>query len=308
LWNNPIASTHTFYDGVDSSPKAVSALKNITRVRAYTNIAGATRLGRDTTFTYDPNGNRLSETTYDALDRPLVILEPGTIRTAHRYGVTNQNEPGGVWRVTHDLIDPNRHRTQWRTDTLGRLASIIEMTGTCGAFGVTCGAGETAWDSTTAPTTRYSYDLRDRLTQVTDAKGNLTTIGYDTLGRKTSMSDPDMGAWSYAYDPNGNLTSKTGVGAYQYGANLNGAGAGPHQARTVNGQAYTYDANGNLLTGGGRTYTWNDERLPASVASGGVTESYTYDADGERVTRTRSGTTTRYLDGLWEVSGSTTQA
>jgi hypothetical protein len=26
------------------------------------------------------------------------------------------------------------------------------------------------------------------------------------------------------------------------------------------------------------------------------------------VTRTRSGTTTRYLDGLWEVSGSTTQA
>jgi YD repeat-containing protein len=113
---------------------------------------------------------------------------------------------------------------------------------------------------------------------------------------------------TYAYDPNGNLTSKTGVGAYQYGANLNGTGAGPHQARTVNGQAYSYDANGNLLSGGGRTYTWNDERLPASVASGGVTESYSYDADGERVTRTRSGTTTRYLEGLWEVSGSTTQA
>jgi YD repeat-containing protein len=89
------------------------------------------------------------------------------------------------------------------------------------------------------------------------------------------------------------------VGAYQYGANLNGAGAGPHQARTVNGQAYTYDANGNL---------WNEERLPASVTSGGVTESYTYDADGERVTRTRSGVTTICLDGLWEVSGSTTQA
>jgi RHS repeat-associated protein len=36
------------------------------------------------------------------------------------------------------------------------------------------------------------------------------------------------------------------------------------------------------------------------VTSGGVTESYTYDADGERVTRTRSGVTTLYLEGLWE--------
>ena len=26
----------------------------------------------------------------------------------------------------------------------------------------------------------------------------LTSISYDTLGRKTGMSDPDMGSWSYA--------------------------------------------------------------------------------------------------------------
>jgi YD repeat-containing protein len=105
---------------------------------------------------------------------------------------------------------------------------------------------------------------------------------------------------SYIYDALGNLTSKTNVGLYEYGANLNGTGAGPHQARRVNNQPYTYDANGNLTSGGGRTYTWNDERLPASVASGGVTETYTYDADGERVTRTRNGMTTLYLEGLWE--------
>jgi RHS repeat-associated protein len=105
---------------------------------------------------------------------------------------------------------------------------------------------------------------------------------------------------SYIYDALGNLTSKTNVGLYEYGANLNGTGAGPHQARRVNNQPYTYDANGNLTSGGGRTYTWNDERLPASVASGGVTETYTYDADGERVTRTRNGVTTLYLEGLWD--------
>jgi YD repeat-containing protein len=29
------------------------------------------------------------------------------------------------------------------------------------------------------------------------------------LSRKTSMTDPDMGAWTYVYDANGNLTSQT---------------------------------------------------------------------------------------------------
>ena len=32
---------------------------------------------------------------------------------------------------------------------------------------------------------------------------------YDGLSRKTAMSDPDIGAWNYGYDNNGNLTSQT---------------------------------------------------------------------------------------------------
>ena len=49
----------------------------------------------------------------------------------------------------------------------------------------------------------------DELTKVTDAAGNLTTISYDDLGRKTSMTDPDMGSWSYSYDAVGNLIEQT---------------------------------------------------------------------------------------------------
>jgi RHS repeat-associated protein len=40
--------------------------------------------------------------------------------------------------------------------------------------------------------------------------------------------------------------------------------------------------------------------MPTSISSGGVTESYTYDAESRRVTRTRSGSMTVYLEGLWE--------
>jgi YD repeat-containing protein len=89
--------------------------------------------------------------------------------------------------------------------------------------------------------------------------------------------------------------------ALLYGASGNATGAGPHQARIVGGQSYSYDPNGNLTSGGGRTLEWWSDNQPLSVTSGGVSESYTYDADGQRVTKVRAGVTTVYLEGgLWE--------
>ncbi len=87
--------------------------------------------------------------------------------------------------------------------------------------------------------------------------------------------------------------------------------AGLHQALSVGGWSYSYDANGNLQSGQGRTYTWQADNLPASITGAdGVTESYTYDADGELVTRTRGSTTTVYAGGRWEreVESGTTRA
>ncbi len=57
--------------------------------------------------------------------------------------------------------------------------------------------------------TNYEYSVTDELTKVSDAANNLTTISYDELGRKTSMTDPDMGSWSYSYDAVGNLIEQT---------------------------------------------------------------------------------------------------
>ena len=63
----------------------------------------------------------------------------------------------------------------------------------------------TATPRTLAASTFYQYDALDRLNRVTDANGNVTTMGFDSLGRKTSMIDPDMGTWSYDYYANGSL-------------------------------------------------------------------------------------------------------
>ena len=87
--------------------------------------------------------------------------------------------------------DPDQRSKTEKKDYLGRLIRVKEDPGGLNY------------------TTNYSYNAAGDLRQVTDHMGNVTTINYDTLGRKTSMNDPDMGYWQYTYDPNGNLLTQT---------------------------------------------------------------------------------------------------
>jgi YD repeat-containing protein len=66
---------------------------------------------------------------------------------------------------------------------------------------------------------------------------------------------------------------------------------------------YSYDANGNLLVGGGRTLTWNAENQPTSILKNGVTTTFVYDGDGRRVAQTVGATTTIYVNQYYEKTG-----
>ena len=61
--------------------------------------------------------------------------------------------------------------------------------------------------------TTYAYDTLGNLTQVIAAVGkteqNITSMIYDSLMKKKSMTDPDMGYWTYTYDKAGNLLTQT---------------------------------------------------------------------------------------------------
>ncbi len=118
---------------------------------------------------------------YDPLGRVIEVTNPDgtTLSKSYMQGRTT-------------IVDANGHKRVEERDVYGRLAKVEEYV-----------------NSGLYATTTYAYDVLGNLLSVTDAANNQTTMTYDTLSRKRTMHDPDMGNWSYSYDANGNLVSQT---------------------------------------------------------------------------------------------------
>lgn len=126
---------------------------------------------------------------------------PGSYSTVYEYDalgrVSSQNNADGSintvtidgWKETR--TDGNIHQQDYQKDTFGRVIEINEHN-----------QGEIY-------TTKYTYDPLGNLIEIKNNMNEITSINYDTWGRKTSMDDPKMGHWSYEYDLNGNLVSQT---------------------------------------------------------------------------------------------------
>jgi hypothetical protein len=61
------------------------------------------------------------------------------------------------------------------------------------------------------------------------------------------------------------------------------------------GNNYTNDSNGNTLTGGGRTNTWDAQNRLRQVVYGGNTSQFTYASDGLRRRAVFNSVTTDYI-------------
>ena len=136
-------------------------------------------------------GTAASTTTYDGLGRVRSITAPGNRVTTNTYG--NQN---GRWLTT--TVNPRNFTTKTFSDLLGRVVQVDRQSSLC--TGGSC-------------STKMDYDAAGRLLHQSDSGGNTIDSTYDLLGRKLTMSDPDMGKvlgkqWTYDYDDNGNLTAQ----------------------------------------------------------------------------------------------------
>ena len=201
------------------------------------------------TYTYDPVGRVIQTTNPD-----------GTITTtAYNKGTTS-------------FTDANGHKKVEVKDVYGRLTKVEEYTGTTGAHALYA-------------TTTYEYNALGNLIKLTDTESNQTTMTYDTLGRKLTMNDLDMGSWSYSHDNNGNLLSQTDA-----------------KNQTIN---FTYDALNRTTrkiypVGSDTIYTYDETfstnstgRLTTLTDSTGSTKYY-YDELGRTVKTIKTVDSTSY--------------
>lgn len=157
-------------------------------------------------------------------------------------------------------------------------------------------------------------------------KFSIEAFTYDNLHRlKSSVrsfngitySEPPL---YYDYTATGNLTKKSDYASVLYYGNSSrnaGGNAGPNAVRSITratggSVSYSYDNNGNMLQGDGKTLTYNAFNLPVTVSGGGHSSTFSYGADLQRykqVLSNSSGTETlHYIGKTAEVSikGSTT--
>ncbi len=103
-----------------------------------------------------------------------------------------------------------------------------------------------------------------------------------------------------SYDAIGNLKSKSDVGTYTYPTT---GSARPHAVASIAGAvktSSTYDANGNQLTGNGRTLTWTSFNKVKQAIKGSSTLSFSYGPNYERRIEVAPWGTVHYGGGHYE--------
>ena len=132
----------------------------------------------------------------------------------------------------------------------------------------------------------YGYDNNGNITSITDSLfTGSQTFGYDDLNRLTSASgtfgtNQSPQNCTYGYNAIGDIINKCGT-TFTYCDSMHPSAVTFNPAT---GRNYTYDANGNMLTRGNQTLTWNiDNRVSQISISGGGTTLMEYDYTGTRV-------------------------
>lgn len=164
----------------------------------------------------------------------------------------------------------------------------------------------------------YSYDNVGNVSGIVDHLNlaNNQTFVYDHLNRLTGATGPygaggAQATLTYAYNRIGNMTCNSQISpcsdiSPNYTYPVSGANSvRPHAVTGAGSYTYTYDPNGNMLTGAGRTFAYDAENRLASITVGSGSTQMVYDYSGERVKKTEpGGATTTYIGDLVDCTAS----
>ncbi|HTV84824.1 MAG TPA: RHS repeat-associated core domain-containing protein [Dyella sp.] len=287
----------------------------ITRTDAMNQSESWTYDGLNHVLSHTDRKGQVTDISYDALNRrSLVSYADGS-------GIQASYDAGN--RLT-SLVDSSSGTLSWSYDGLN------DVTGTAtpqGSISYTYDAAERRVSMTPAAqaTADYTYDNANHLTAITQGSETVQ-LAYDTDNRRSTLTLPNGVTVNYGYDAASELTgltyaqsNGTSLGNLVYGYDSDGrinsksgsfatdvlpaATAQPatfdlnNRETSFNGQALSYDADGNLTSDGTNTYQWNARNQLTQVSQNGVAQlSYTYDALGRRTSKTvQGGTPTQYL-------------
>ena len=128
--------------------------------------------------------------------------------------------------------------------------------------------------------TTYSYDALNRLTSMTNNKGQTTTFSYDALGRRTSMTHANGVVTNYTYDAASQLLSLS----HQLGAQPSIPLATPTTTWAIGSPRLTTMGQQITLTIRLNRLVQAINPLPANPL-----ENYGYDAVGNRTNSNQNG-------------------
>jgi RHS repeat-associated protein len=122
---------------------------------------------------------------------------------------------------------------------------------------------------------------------------------YDPLNRLKTASVTGFPTQTFDYNDIGNLISKTGVGSYTYPSTVNNSVSNydsngmstsrPHAVvSTTLHSNFSYDENGNLVSGSGRSLTWTSFDMPATINKASESSSFVYGADHQRTRQSKT--------------------
>jgi len=298
---DPANGSTTFtYDAKDRLT-SVKDPRNLTTTYTYDSLGNLTQqVSPDTGttgFTYDAAGNVATQTdarsvattyAYDALNRVVsATVADGTV--TYEYDNTTTGGPYARGRLTK-VTDPSGNTT-WTYDSLGRVTAKTQTV--------------TAAPANKAFTTGYTFS-QGRQTGITYPSGRVVTYGFNAAGRVSAISvDGAILLSAGEYFPFG----------------------GPRKWLWANGETYerTFDLDGRLksVTLGPSTGTYADlsqtfgydslNRLNSANLAAGQTQSYAYDANGNRTNATINAASTTYTypgtsHKLSSLSGATTRS
>jgi RHS repeat-associated protein len=288
-------TSHFYYDQNGNRTEITDNFGNTVEQATYDaldRLLGASAYGNGFSYAYDKAGNVTQRTypgnavatyTYDDDERMQNVTNSGAT-TSYGYDAASNLKtttlPVGNGYVETRSYDRASRLTELKTQKGSSVLADVLLT--LDPVGNPLSAVQSGATSITA---NYSYDSRDWLTSVcyqatpcTSGTSPFIRWTYDSVGNRLTEARP-TGTTTSSYDVDDRLLS---------------AGA----------TSYSYDANGNETAAGSTTFTYNGLNQLLSTTNGRTTTTYSYSADGRRLTASTGSNASSNTKFAWDVLGS----